>query len=69
MSTLNSGEMTLDEFQQKAINLERLEKENWEKHFKEHPEQLLPGATIRRPVNLEEADLFGELLWRCPAQQ
>lgn len=39
-------EMTREEFRQTLMKLDRLQRENWGKHFKEHPEQLLPGAEI-----------------------
>ncbi len=67
MSTLNAGEMTLDEFHAKALSLGQLEKRNWREHFATHPEQLLPGAKVKRVVPLEEADLLAELLGRCPS--
>ncbi|MDO8594139.1 MAG: hypothetical protein Q7R93_01315 [bacterium] len=67
MSTLNLGEMTLEEFRQKAVELDRLQKENWKKHFEAHPEQLLHGAEVCRDVSLEEVNLSAELICGCPS--
>lgn len=67
MSTLNSVEMTEDEFRQKAVELNRLENENWKKHFETHPEQLLLGAEVHRLIPMEEVDLWARLSLSYPS--
>lgn len=42
--------------------LNRMQERNWQKHFAEHPEQLLPGADVERRVPLEEAVLLARII-------
>lgn len=58
--------MTKDKRQAKWTEHDQLQKRNWARHFKEHPEQLLPGANVRRDVPLAEANLFAKLLFDSP---
>ncbi len=66
MSTLNAGRMTIEEWRRLAREHDQLQKENWRKHFKEHPEQLLPGAEIKRAVSLDEVAFIAKLAFGCP---
>ncbi|HBV01689.1 MAG TPA: hypothetical protein DEF00_04920 [Candidatus Taylorbacteria bacterium] len=55
-------DMTLEEFRAKLTEHERLQKANWKRHFKEHPEQLLPGAEVKRVVPIKESELLAKII-------
>ena len=59
-------EMTKETLQAKLAESEQQQKVNWEQHFKEHPEQLQPGAEVERVVPDEESGLLAEIIGRCP---
>ena len=61
----DTGELTVEEFRKKSEEHNRTQEENWRRHFREHPEQLLPGAQVKRQVPIEEVNLFGDILWGC----
>ena len=57
---------TKEEWKKKCQELRALQTANWKKHFAEHPDQLKPGAEVKRRVPIEEADLLAQVIWNCP---
>lgn len=41
---------------------DKMQEQNWKQHFVDHPEQLLPGAEVKRVVPLEEAELSAQII-------
>lgn len=59
--------LSREEWDSKLSEFYRLQHEEWQKHFEEHPEQeLLPGIFERkRNVTVEEMGLLAELIWNA----
>jgi hypothetical protein len=43
----------------------KLQKQNWEKHFKKHPEQRSGKVEICRMVPIAELKLLAQIIWQA----
>ena len=68
MSTLNQDKILRSRNRRRGVKLQAMQTANWEEHFKKHPEQLLPGAKVRRTVPIAEVNLHARYCWGGPTR-
>ena len=58
--------LTKEEWKKNVLAHGEIQRENWRRHFKEHPEQLLPGAEVKRTIPMAEIELWTQVVGGCP---